>query len=83
MHRNEAGGNDKHKSMLVINDASTTITNTIPTGWFSTQLVDLVATNGLPDTVTTDPTGSVTITMPGESCRIYSTTNALNQVNNP
>ncbi len=77
------GGNGKHKSMLVINDASTTRTNTIQTSWFSTQIVDLVATNGAPNSVTTDSNGSVTITMPAASYRIYSTTNALNEVNNP
>jgi len=78
-----AGGNGKHKSILVINDASTTRTNTIQTTWFSTQLVDLVATNGAPDTVTTGPTGTVTNIMPGETYRIYSTTNALSEVNAP
>jgi alpha-amylase len=77
------GSNGKYKSMLVINDASSTRTNTIQTTWFNTPLVDLVATNGSPDSVTTGPSGTVTITMPAESYRIYSTTNALNEVNNP
>jgi len=77
------GGNGKYKSMLVINDASSTRTNTIQTSWYSTQLFDLVATNGAPNTVTTEPAGDVIITMPAESCRIYSITNALYEVNNP
>lgn len=77
------GGSGEHKSMLVMNDASTTRTNTIQTTWFSTQLVDLVTTNGALNTVTTSSSGTVTITMPAESYRIYSTTNALNEVNNP
>ena len=78
-----AGGNGEHKSMLVINDASSTRTNTIQTTWYSTQLVDLVVTNGSPDTITTSSSGTVALTMPPQSCRIYSTTNALNEVNNP
>lgn len=77
------GGGGKHKSVLVINDASSTRTNTIQTSWYGTQLFDLVATNGAPNSVTTDITGSVAITMPAESYRIYATTNALNEVNNP
>ncbi len=78
-----AGGGGKHKSMLVINDASSTRTNTVLTSWYNTQIVDLVATNGSPDSVTTDASGNVSITMPPESYRIYSTTNALNEVNAP
>ena len=77
------GGDNKYKSMLVINDASTAKTNAIQTAWVNTVLVDLVATNGTPNSVTSSPSGSVTITMPGRSYRIYATTNALNEVNKP
>ncbi|MBU0677152.1 MAG: DUF1939 domain-containing protein [Verrucomicrobia bacterium] len=78
-----AGDGNKHKSMLVINDSTTTQTKTIQTTWISTVLVDLVATNGTPNTVTNDASGYVEIVMPAESYRIYSTTNALTEVNAP
>jgi len=66
-----------------MNDATTARTNSIQTSWISTELFDLVETNGTPDKITTDPTGGVSITIPGETYRIYSTTNALEKVNNP
>ena len=78
-----SGGDEKYMSMLVLNDSSASRTNTILTSWFNTQIVDLVATNGSPHSVTTDITGAVSITMPSESFRIYATTNALNEVNAP
>jgi alpha-amylase len=78
-----AGGGGKHKSMLVINDSSSIRTNTIQTTWYNTVLIDLVATNGSPHSVTSSPAGAITLAVPPQSYRIYSTTNALNEVNNP
>jgi len=75
------GSNDKHKSVLVINASSSSQTRTIETSWLNTQLVDLVQTSGSPDTVNSDSSGNVSITIPAESYRIYSTTTALNVVN--
>lgn len=78
-----AGGGGRHKSLLVINDSSSIRTNAIQTTWYNTVLVDLVSTSGSPHTVTSGPSGSVTIAIPAKTYRIYSTTNALNEVNNP
>lgn len=77
------GGPGKYKSLLVINDSSGTRTNTLQTSWISTYIVDLVATSGTPHSVTTDASGGMALSMPPRSYRIYSTTNALNEVNAP
>lgn len=78
-----SGGANKYKSLLVINDSSGTRTNTLQTSWISTYIVDLVATSGTPHSVTTDASGGMSLAMPPRSYRIYSTTNALNEVNAP
>ena len=78
-----SGGSGKYTSLLVINDSSTTRTNSLQTSWINTYIVDLVATSGTPHSVTTDASGSMTLAMPPRSYRIYSTTNALNEVNAP
>jgi alpha-amylase len=78
-----AGSDSKHKSVLVINDSTSTLTNTIQTTWFNTVLVDLVSTSGSPHSVTSSLYGVATFAIPPETCLIYATTNALNEVNNP
>lgn len=77
------GGDSKYASLLVINDSSATRTNSLQTSWINMYIVDLVATSGTPHSVTTDASGGMTLAMPPRSYRIYSTTNALNEVNAP
>ena len=84
LYAQERLGNDnKYASLLVINDSSTTRTNSLQTSWINTYIVDLVATSGTPHSVTTDASGGMTLAVPPRSYRIYSTTNALNEVNAP
>ena len=77
------GGAGKYKSMLVMNASSSTQNRAIPTSWISTQLFDLVATNGSPPSLITSSNGEAAVSIPAKSYRIYSTTNALNEVNAP
>lgn len=78
-----SGGANKYMSLLVLNDSSSTRTNSFQTSWINTLIVDLVATSGTPHSVTTDASGGMALSMPPRSYRIYSTTNALNEVNAP
>ena len=77
-----AGGGGKYKSILVLNSASSTRTVTLQTSWVDTTLVDLFATSS-PHNMLTDSNGVVTLTLPGQTARIYSIYEALTEINAP
>ena len=63
------GSSTKPGCILVLNDhTSSTLSDTVNTGWASTNLVDFINTNV---TVTTDSSGNALLSAPSRSYRVY------------
>lgn len=69
-------GGGRPGGMLAINDATSSRTTTVTTPWINTTLRDAY-TNDSGTEVTTGVDGSVSLTIPGRTCRVYIPVSAL------